>query len=92
MAFLLSIIQDWLSLLLRWAHIVAGIGWIGSSFYFMWLDSTLRRRESFYFMWLDSTLRRRENMSDHRRRELDSARGRLLSHGEVQECPGIHAG
>ena len=46
MAFLLSIIQDWLSLLLRWAHIVAGIGWIGSSFYFMWLDSTLRRREN----------------------------------------------
>ena len=46
MAFLLSTIQDWLSLLLRWAHIVAGIGWIGSSFYFMWLDSTLRRREN----------------------------------------------
>ena len=35
--------QDWLSLLLRWAHIVAAIGWIGSSFYFMWLDSSLRR-------------------------------------------------
>ena len=46
MAFLLSTVQDWLSLLLRWAHIVAGIGWIGSSFYFMWLDSTLRRREN----------------------------------------------
>jgi uncharacterized membrane protein len=38
-------LQDWLSLLLRWAHIVAGIGWIGSSFYFMWLDSSLKRRE-----------------------------------------------
>ena len=36
-------LQEWLSLLLRWAHIVAAIGWIGSSFYFMWLDSTLRR-------------------------------------------------
>jgi uncharacterized membrane protein len=35
--------QDWLSLLLRWAHIVAAISWIGSSFYFMWLDSSLRR-------------------------------------------------
>ena len=44
MGHLLPIIQDWLSLLLRWAHIVAGIGWIGSSFYFMWLDATLRRR------------------------------------------------
>ena len=38
-------IDEWLSLLLRWAHIVAGIGWIGSSFYFMWLDSSLRRAE-----------------------------------------------
>jgi uncharacterized membrane protein len=34
-------IADWLSLLLRWAHIVAGIAWIGSSFYFMWLDARL---------------------------------------------------
>ncbi|MEM6661861.1 MAG: urate hydroxylase PuuD [Pseudomonadota bacterium] len=40
----LSIIQDWLSMLLRWAHIVAGVGWIGSSFYFMWLDSSLKKR------------------------------------------------
>jgi len=40
---MLGIIQDWLSLLLRWAHIVAAIGWIGSSFYFMWLDASLKR-------------------------------------------------
>ena len=40
-----AILQDWLSLALRWAHIVAGISWIGSSFYFMWLDSSLKRRE-----------------------------------------------
>ncbi len=32
---------DWLHLALRWAHIVFGIAWIGSSFYFMWLDSSL---------------------------------------------------
>jgi len=38
-----GILQDWLSLFLRWAHIVAGIGWIGSSFYFMWLDASLKR-------------------------------------------------
>ena len=25
-------ITDWLSLTLRWAHIIAGIGWIGASF------------------------------------------------------------
>ena len=40
------ILQDWLSLFFRWAHIVAAIGWIGSSFYFMWLDSSLRRAEN----------------------------------------------
>lgn len=38
-----AMLQDWLSLFLRWAHIVAAIGWIGSSFYFMWLDASLKR-------------------------------------------------
>jgi uncharacterized membrane protein len=32
---------DWLSLLLRWAHLVVGIAWIGASFYFIWLDDHL---------------------------------------------------
>ena len=32
---------DWLTLLLRWAHIVVGIAWIGASFYFIWLDNHL---------------------------------------------------
>ncbi|MGH7567909.1 MAG: urate hydroxylase PuuD [Gemmatimonadales bacterium] len=32
---------DWLNLALRWAHLIAGIGWIGSSFYFIWLDNHL---------------------------------------------------
>ena len=32
---------DWLSLLLRWAHVVVGIAWIGASFYFIWLDNHL---------------------------------------------------
>jgi uncharacterized membrane protein len=40
---MLGIIQDWLSLFLRWAHIIAAIGWIGSSFYFMGLDASLKR-------------------------------------------------
>jgi len=34
-------IHDWLNLLVRWAHLITGIMWIGSSFYFMWLDSHL---------------------------------------------------
>jgi uncharacterized membrane protein len=32
---------DWVNLLLRWAHVVVAIAWIGSSFYFVWLDNTL---------------------------------------------------
>ena len=35
---------DWLNLLLRWAHLIAGIGWIGTSFYFIALDLSLERR------------------------------------------------
>jgi uncharacterized membrane protein len=34
-------LNEWLHLLLRWAHLIAGIAWIGSSFYFIWLDSHL---------------------------------------------------
>ncbi len=34
---------DWLNLALRWAHIITGIAWIGSSFYFMWLDAHLEK-------------------------------------------------
>ena len=32
---------DWANLLLRWTHFIAGIAWIGSSFYFIWLDRAL---------------------------------------------------
>lgn len=34
---------DWANLLVRWAHLGFGIAWIGSSFYFVWLDSHLTR-------------------------------------------------
>jgi len=33
---------EWLNLLVRWLHVIAGIAWIGSSFYFIWLDNHLR--------------------------------------------------
>ncbi|EAT12222.1 hypothetical protein HF888_05395 [Bermanella marisrubri] len=33
---------DWLNLFFRWFHVVAGIAWIGASFYFIWLDLSLR--------------------------------------------------
>jgi uncharacterized membrane protein len=40
-----SFYVDWLNLVFRWAHLVVGIGWIGTSFYFIALDLSLRKRE-----------------------------------------------
>ena len=37
---------DWANLLLRWLHIVTAIAWVGSSFYFVWLDNHLVRPRS----------------------------------------------
>src|SRR5690606_24122325 len=34
-------ITEWLNLLVRWLHVVAGIAWIGASFYFIALDLSL---------------------------------------------------
>ncbi len=33
--------MEWLNLLIRWAHVVAGIMWIGASFYFVFLENNL---------------------------------------------------
>ena len=35
----------WAEAFLRWLHVIAGIGWIGSSFYFIHLDYSLKSRE-----------------------------------------------
>ena len=35
-------VAEWLNILGRWAHFVTGIAWIGSSFYFIWLDNHLQ--------------------------------------------------
>ncbi|MBC5815951.1 MAG: urate hydroxylase PuuD, partial [Candidatus Eremiobacteraeota bacterium] len=32
---------NWINLIVRWAHFVAGVSWIGASFYFVWLDNHL---------------------------------------------------
>ena len=34
-------VVDWLNLGVRWLHLIAGIAWIGASFYFVWLDNHL---------------------------------------------------
>lgn len=35
-------LAEWLNLALRWLHLITGIAWIGSSFYFVWLDNHLK--------------------------------------------------
>jgi len=32
---------QWLNLALRWSHVITGVAWIGTSFYFNWLNSRL---------------------------------------------------
>ncbi|AOS44298.1 hypothetical protein Verru16b_01359 [Lacunisphaera limnophila] len=37
----IAYLLDFLGLLVRWLHVIAGIAWVGSSFYFIWLDNTI---------------------------------------------------
>lgn len=37
-----SVLTEWASLIVRWLHVVAAVGWIGSSFYFIHLDLSLK--------------------------------------------------
>jgi len=37
---------DWVNLLLRWVHVITVIAWIGSSFYFVFLDNNLLKPNS----------------------------------------------
>jgi uncharacterized membrane protein len=39
------VIGDWLHLLVRWVHVVVGAAWIGTSFYFNWLNNHVRPPE-----------------------------------------------
>ncbi|MBX2848351.1 MAG: urate hydroxylase PuuD [Acidiferrobacterales bacterium] len=38
-----AFILNCLEFLIRWMHLIAGIAWIGSSFYFVWLDNSLEK-------------------------------------------------
>ena len=40
-------LADWLNLIFRWLHLITGIAWIGTSFYFIFLDLSLRKRRQF---------------------------------------------
>jgi uncharacterized membrane protein len=41
----MPVLTEWASVLVRWLHVIAAIGWIGSSFYFIHLDLSLKRRD-----------------------------------------------
>jgi uncharacterized membrane protein len=36
-------VMEWVNLVVRWAHVVLGISWIGASFYFIFLENSLNR-------------------------------------------------
>ena len=38
-------ISEWLNLILRWTHVFAGIMWVGTTYYFTWLDARLTEEE-----------------------------------------------
>jgi len=38
-----AFVADWLNLVLRWAHMIVSIAWVGASFYFIWLDNHLHK-------------------------------------------------
>jgi uncharacterized membrane protein len=37
-----TLLLEWVSLLLRWLHMIAGMAWIGASFYFMHIDASMK--------------------------------------------------
>ena len=36
--------MEWVNLALRWIHVITGVAWIGTSFYFNWLEGNLDRK------------------------------------------------
>ena len=39
------VLWQWVDFMVRWTHVIAGIAWIGSSFYFVHLDASIKQRE-----------------------------------------------
>lgn len=39
------ILSEWLNLIARWIHVFAGIMWVGTTYYFTWLDARLTEEE-----------------------------------------------
>lgn len=43
---MIFLLQEWIEIILRWFHVIAGIAWIGSSFYFIALDLSLKQNKN----------------------------------------------
>ena len=43
---MIFLLEEWAELILRWFHVIAGIAWIGSSFYFIALDLSLKQNKN----------------------------------------------
>ena len=43
---MIFLFEEWTELILRWFHVIAGIAWIGSSFYFFALDLSLKQNKN----------------------------------------------
>jgi len=39
------IVSEWLNLIARWVHVFAGVMWVGTTYYFTWLDARLSEEE-----------------------------------------------
>ena len=72
-----AIFWDWLSFAVRWLHVITGIAWIGSSFYFVALDLGLRQRPGL--------------PAGAYRRGMAGPRRRLLPHPEISGGAGRDA-
>ena len=65
-------ISEWLNLIARWVHVFAGIMWVGTTYYFTWLDARMTEEEKAL----------REYRKD--RADLDGAQRRLLCGRKTQ--------
>ena len=45
-------VSEWLNLCVRWVHVFAAILWVGTTYYFTWLDGQLRRSEGTSGVWM----------------------------------------
>ena len=71
---MIDLLWEWLNFAARWTHVITAIAWIGSSFYFIALDLSLKKREGLPArrVW----------------RHLAGAWRRLLPHDEIQRRAG----